>query len=158
MEKNFQKASEVLSEVWEKIMIDRHSVNCRADPVGSLYKPPLDPVWVAKYCQQSRYCLKVVKCQNLFCCSSFSDKLGHSHPWLFHTVFFLFTNTQIMATHQSNLTDIFKICSVQQTSHQPSIRKSYSWRKFPLRCCSIWSALLFHEKLNSGVCKTCGKH
>ena len=49
MEENkFQKAAEVLSKVWEKTVIDGHSVNCRAVSVDSLYKSTtLDPVWVA---------------------------------------------------------------------------------------------------------------
>ena len=34
--KNFQKFAEVLSEVWEKTVIDGHSVNCRAVPLRSL--------------------------------------------------------------------------------------------------------------------------
>ena len=54
-EKNFQKTAEVLSNVWV-------SVNCRTVPVGSLYKPTtLDPVWVAKHCQQFLYYLQIVK-------------------------------------------------------------------------------------------------
>ena len=45
-EKNFQKIPEVLSEVWEKTVIDGASVNCRVVPVGSLYKrTTFDPVW-----------------------------------------------------------------------------------------------------------------
>ena len=71
-EKNFQKAAEVLSESWEKTVVDGHSVNCRATPVGSLYKPrTLEPVWVVKHCQKSRHCLQIVKCQESSCCSSF---------------------------------------------------------------------------------------
>ena len=37
VEKHFQKIAEVLSEVWEKTVIDGHSVNCRAVPVVTVY-------------------------------------------------------------------------------------------------------------------------
>ena len=64
-EKNFQKAAEVLSEVWEKTLIDGYSMNCRAAPVDNLcISRTCDAVWVAKHCQQSRYCLQIVKCQD----------------------------------------------------------------------------------------------
>ena len=55
-EKNFQKAA------------DEYPVNCRAVPIGCRYEPPTpDPVWVAKHCQQSRYCLQIVKCKDQSC-------------------------------------------------------------------------------------------
>ena len=70
--KNFQKTADVLSEVWEKTVIDGYLVHCRAIPVGKTYKSPNpDPVWVEKNSQQSRYCLNIVKCQDKLCCSSF---------------------------------------------------------------------------------------
>ena len=63
---------EVLSEVWEKTVIDGHSVNCRAIPADSLYKPTtFDLVWVVEHCQRFWYCLQIVKCQDPSCCLSF---------------------------------------------------------------------------------------
>ena len=46
--KNFQEAAEVLSEVWEKTVMDGYPVNFKAVSVGNLYEP-LTPglVWVA---------------------------------------------------------------------------------------------------------------
>lgn len=71
-EKNFQMEPEVLSEVWEKTVIDGHSVNCRAIPADSLYKSTtFELVWVVEHCQQFRYCLQIVKCQDPSCCLSF---------------------------------------------------------------------------------------
>ena len=69
---NFQKAAEIVSEVWEKTVIDGYPVDCRAVPVGNSHEPTEpDPVWVAKHCQQSRYCLQIVKCQDESCCLPF---------------------------------------------------------------------------------------
>ena len=59
-EKNFLMEPDVLSEVWEKTVIDGHSVNCRAIPADSLYKPTtFDLVWVVEHCQQFWYCLQI---------------------------------------------------------------------------------------------------
>ena len=56
--KNFQKATEVLYEVWKKTVIDVFSVDCKAVSVGNLYEPLIPySVWVAKHCQQSEYSL-----------------------------------------------------------------------------------------------------
>ena len=71
-EKNFQKAAEIVSEVWEKTVTDGHPIDCRAVPVGNTHEPTdADPIWVAKHCQQSRYCLQIVKFQDELCCSPF---------------------------------------------------------------------------------------
>lgn len=70
--KNFQKAAEVLSEVWKKTVIDGYPVDCKALSVGNAYEPPApDPVWVASHCRQSRYSLQIVKCNDESCCSPF---------------------------------------------------------------------------------------
>ena len=56
--KNFQKATEVLYEVWKKTVIDVFSVDCKAVSVGNLYEPLIPySVSVAKHCQQSEYSL-----------------------------------------------------------------------------------------------------
>ena len=69
---NFKKATDVLSQVWEKTVINGYLVHRRAVPFGKAYKPPNpDPVWVEKHCQQSRCCLQIVKCQDKSCCSPF---------------------------------------------------------------------------------------
>ena len=46
--KNFQKAAELLSEVWEKTLIDGYPLNCKVVSVGNMYEPLIpDLVWVA---------------------------------------------------------------------------------------------------------------
>ena len=52
--RNFFKAAEVLSDVWSKIVIDGHPVDCVAVPVGQSYESPTpDPTWVTNHVQQS---------------------------------------------------------------------------------------------------------
>ena len=56
--KNFQKAAEILANVWSNTVIDGHKVDAQAMPIGMAHK--LDEVnaeWVSKHVQQSRYLL-----------------------------------------------------------------------------------------------------
>lgn len=76
---NFQKAGEVLAEVWNSTVIDEFVVV--ASYVGSdrgklEISPPSDE-WSSRHIQQSQYCLQIVKCSDAACCghrrSSYND-------------------------------------------------------------------------------------
>ena len=63
---NFRKAVDVLSQVWEKTVIDGYLVYWRAVPVGKAYKPPNpDPVWV----EIDPAWVQIVKYHDKSCCS-----------------------------------------------------------------------------------------
>ena len=71
---NFYKAAEVLSDVWSETVIDGCPVECNAVLIGKEYIPPNpDPVWVSNHSLQSRYCLQIVKCRDIACCSPLED-------------------------------------------------------------------------------------
>ena len=72
-EKNFFAASEVLSEVWSKTLINGFKVDCKAVEKGSGYYEPdeLDHLWVSKHCLQTRYMVMIVKCHDQKCCKPF---------------------------------------------------------------------------------------
>ena len=77
---NFQKAVDVLSQVWEKTVIDGYLVYWRAVPVGKAYKPPnLDPVWV----EIDPAWVQIVKCQDKSCCSPFETNWLKTIPQRF---------------------------------------------------------------------------
>ena len=88
---NFQKAVDILSQVWEKTVIVGYLVYWWAVPVGKAYKPPNpDPVWV----EIDPGWVKIVKCQNKSCCSPFVSNgeqqdlswMSENHPPTFHSI------------------------------------------------------------------------
>ena len=86
----------------EKTVIAGYPVNCEDILVGYMYEPlTLDPVWLVKHCQKSRYCLKIVQCQDESCCSP-SEKTGLKLFLIVSYSFHSFTNTLTMVTHQLN--------------------------------------------------------
>ena len=69
---NLYKAAEVLSEVWSQTVIDGYPVESNAVPIGKEYIPPnQDPVCVSNHSLQYCYCLQIVKCRDIRCCSPF---------------------------------------------------------------------------------------
>ena len=78
--KNFQKAMDVLSQVWEKTVIDGYLVYLRAVPVGRAYKPPNpDPIWV----EIDPAWVQIVKCQYQSYCLLFETNWLKTIPQLF---------------------------------------------------------------------------
>ena len=58
--KNFEKAGQVLCEIWNSMTIDGYPVQCTyCDPLIYVADPPtLDPEWVESHCMISKYCLQ----------------------------------------------------------------------------------------------------
>ena len=73
---NLYKAAEVLLEVWSQTVIDDYPVECNAVPIGKEYNPSNpDPVCVSNHCLHSHYCLQIIKCRDIACCSPFETNL-----------------------------------------------------------------------------------
>ena len=59
--KNFFQAAEILSEIWSKMVIDGHPVDCLVIPLGQEHVPSTpDPTWVSKHVQQPWYSLQIL--------------------------------------------------------------------------------------------------
>ena len=78
---NFQKAGEVLAEVWSSSVIDGYDVAASyvTPDDGKLEITPPDDEWASRHVQQSQYCLQIVKCNDEACCGQ--------HRSNFNTVF-----------------------------------------------------------------------
>ena len=60
-EKNFYAASDVLSEIWSKTVIDNHKVDCKTVKKGSQFIPDdACPVWISKHVKVV-FLLKIIK-------------------------------------------------------------------------------------------------
>ena len=68
--KNFQKAGELLCELWNDGQIDNHIVKCtyHSPTDESMEIEPLTTKWVENHCSISQYCLQMAKCHDLSCC------------------------------------------------------------------------------------------
>ena len=67
----------MLAEVWSSTVIDTHAVVAEyLPPSTNLYKPH-DPneQWKSKHVRQSQYCLQIVKCDDINCCSPLRTNL-----------------------------------------------------------------------------------
>ena len=70
---SFFKAAEILSNIWLETVIDGRPVDSQALPLDQAFIPPTtDAKWVAEHVHQTRYTLKLVKCQNETFCESFA--------------------------------------------------------------------------------------
>jgi len=67
---NFEKAGQVLGEVWSAMKIDGYPVEARYIPPGEPDLPAnQSQTWYKNHVRQSQYLLQIVKCENLECCA-----------------------------------------------------------------------------------------
>ena len=68
--KNFQKAGELLCELWGNTVIDGHSAECiYRKPIATPMKiDPLTAEWVENHCSISKYYLQIAKCEDRRSC------------------------------------------------------------------------------------------
>ncbi|XP_065172441.1 uncharacterized protein [Atheta coriaria] len=82
--KNFQKAGEVLSEVWKKMVIDGHDVVAEyvePDDKAESFVPDLpSPQWYSEHVRESQYLLQVLKCDDRACCGHVRSSLRSILP------------------------------------------------------------------------------
>ncbi|XP_065172504.1 uncharacterized protein [Atheta coriaria] len=85
--KNFQKAAEVLSEVWKKMVIDGHDVVAEyvePDDKAESFVPDLpSPQWCSEHVRESQYLLQVLKCDGRACCGHVRSSLRSILPECF---------------------------------------------------------------------------
>ena len=76
-EKKFQKAGEILCDIWNNISIDNHTVKCsyRKPTDGPKEIDPPNPDWFEKHCSISKYCLQISKCDDLSCCGKLRSNI-----------------------------------------------------------------------------------
>ena len=82
---NFQKAGEVLAEVWNATVIDGFDVAATFVPCSTgkldLAAPPDD--WSSTHVRQSQYCLQIVKCSSEACCGKRRSQFNEIFPQRF---------------------------------------------------------------------------
>lgn len=83
--KNFDKAGNILAEIWSNILFDTH-------PVVAEYISPLngklnekdiiskDDHWIAQHVRSIQYLLQIVKCNDNNCCSPMRSNLSNILP------------------------------------------------------------------------------
>jgi hypothetical protein len=79
--KNFQKAGEILAEVWSEAVIDKFPVV--AEWRGGLTLPSAEMPsheWLATHVRSSQYFLQIVKCSNAECCAPMVSALKSVLP------------------------------------------------------------------------------
>ncbi|CAM4849169.1 unnamed protein product [Rotaria magnacalcarata] len=74
--KNFEKAGEVLAEVWSHTVIDQYPVIADYVPSTTVLMPG-DPSeeWKSVHVRQSQYCLQIVRCDDVMCCGEWRTNL-----------------------------------------------------------------------------------
>ncbi|XP_060801623.1 uncharacterized protein LOC106141435 [Amyelois transitella] len=81
---NFQKAGEVLAEVWNNMVIDGHDVVAeylKPDDTAESFVPDLPSLqWYSEHVRESQYLLQVVKCDDRACCGDLRSSLRSILP------------------------------------------------------------------------------
>ena len=75
--KNFEKASEILCDIWSNITLDGHSVKCyyRSPTDNGREIIPPSKEWVENHCSISKYCLQITKCDDIECCGEYRSNI-----------------------------------------------------------------------------------
>ena len=159
--KNFFKAAEILSEVWSSTVIDGHSVDCIAVPVGQEYIPTSpDPAWVAKHVQQSRYSLQVVKCCDRSCCEPYTTDWTKIFPDRFipAPAVYEYGKNGLVAVEPQTYFESPKNFEFATLSQRVILQKEsqaasrFISTPFDFYCPSM------EEKLEKGICNECGHY
>ncbi|GBP40219.1 hypothetical protein EVAR_37620_1 [Eumeta japonica] len=81
---NFQKAGEVLAEVWNYVVIDNHCVVAEfvePDDIAESSVPDMpSPQWYTEHVRESQYFLQIVKCDDRVCCGPLRSSLRSVLP------------------------------------------------------------------------------
>ena len=82
---NFAAAGEVLSDIWNELVIDGHHVSAKyVDPTTSAFKQrpfkQASEEWYSKHCQQGYYFLSFMKCDEEKCCGEFRSNIRDLFP------------------------------------------------------------------------------
>ena len=158
---NFYKAAEVFSEVWSQAVIESYPVECNTVPIGNEYIPiNPDCVWVSN-CLQSHYCLQIIKCCDIACCSPFETNwfIVFNKRFILFPVIYKYAEHGMDAVEPSayfespnscpNFAPLFEHVSRKRYSAESA---KYEVASFDLYCPSMKS------KLDKGICKTCNQY
>ena len=74
---NFEKAAEILCDIWSNIPIDGHPVKCYYRSPTDKGKEVIPPSkeWVEEHCSISKYCLQISKCGDVECCGELRSNI-----------------------------------------------------------------------------------
>jgi len=158
--KNFHHAAKVLSEVWNKTIINNHPVDSKAVEPGHAIDDTEeeDPLWISRHVQQSRYALQVVKCGIASCCKPFSTEWPNVFPSRFipAPAVYEFGTQGLKAVEPSDYIENpkqYKFANLQDRlimQKKPASALSKFLRlPFDLYCPSM------QEKLDDSVCRKC---
>lgn len=80
--KNFENAGNVLASIWSNTEIDNYPVIAKYIVPNSAECASIDTTekWRADHVRQSQYCLQIVRCNNVACCSPWKSQLKHVLP------------------------------------------------------------------------------
>ena len=159
--KNFFQAAEILSEILSKTVIDEHPVECITIPLGQEHVPSTpDPTWVSKHVQQSRHSLQIVMCFDSNCCKPFVTDWPKMFPTRFcppPLVYKYSENGMVAVEPEKYFKDPkkykFAPLSVRIILEKyPDAAKKYLKAPFHFYCPSM------QDKLENGICKSCGHY
>ena len=81
--KNFKSAGDILAEIWSKIELDGHLVGTEYVEKKEIDPIELNEIWMSNHCRTSKYFLKIVKCENIACCSRMRTNWSSVFPGRF---------------------------------------------------------------------------
>ncbi|CAF1571218.1 unnamed protein product, partial [Rotaria sordida] len=145
---------EVLAEVWSNTVIATHAVVAEyIPPSTNLYKPnDPDEQWKSKHVRQSQYCLQIVKCDDINCCSPLRTNLKSilSNGFLPPPILYKCTNTGINYGEKSK--NIGSFGGLLQRLALNSIQPQTKLLQVPFDyyCPTV------EEKLTKRTCEICG--
>lgn len=160
--KNFRRAGEVLSEVWNKVVIDTYSTTARyIDPEDSEcdFETMIrkDVAWQDRHIRRSQYFLQIVKCLDQTCCKPFKSSYLKVIPdrYLPLPVFLSQSENRLVSVELD--TQVNSFCpsvlmkEEQLKSFLPTDLKDMYCNKLPydLFCPTV------KDHLSSRVCKIC---
>jgi len=160
-EKNFYAASEVLSNVWSKTIINDFKVDCKPVEKGCHFEPDeLDQEWVARHVLQTRYFLMIVKCVNQKCCKPFTTNWLNIFPKRFFPApaVYKFGQKGLYAVEPSEYvknTKNFKFATLKDrliAGLLPKEAENFTPPPFDLYCPSMM------PKLSDCICEKCGHY
>ena len=67
--KNFQRAGEVLAEIWGQLVLDDHPVISEYVENQASEPDDYNELWVSQHCRITKHILQIVKCDDRTCCS-----------------------------------------------------------------------------------------
>ena len=158
---NFQRASELLGEIWSKTVIDGHAVDARAVPLGQqIVAETPDPVWASNHVRQTRYTLQIVKCLDEKCCEPFVTSWAQifTDQFLPAPAVYEYGKEGLRAVEPTKYAanpKKYKFAPLKTrlvAKQMPDAAKKFEKAPYDLYCPSM------AEKIDRGICKVCHQY